>query len=154
MKTDFAGKRKGVVSLGEVFFLFSALLRCLIYAMSYNCSFDKVLSQLHYLPSLFVFFINADHFVIIEKVFFFFFLMPVSLSQYRGIVRIFNNIFANKRCIRSSVCYHSKTQSCEIGLTLILFILLHAFPILIGFLKKIARQNILMVYINKKFRIS
>ena len=41
-------------------------------------------------------------------------------------------------------------QSCEFGLTMILFILLHAFPILIGFLKTIAQQNILMVHINKK----
>ena len=32
-------------------------------------------------------------------------------------------------------------QSCEFGLTMILFILLHAFPLLIGFLKKIAQQN-------------
>ena len=45
-------------------------------------------------------------------------------------------------------------QLCEFGLTMILFILLHAFLILIGFLKKIARQNMLMVHINKKFLIS
>ena len=37
---------------------------------------------------------------------------------------------------------------------MILFILLHTFPILIGFLEKIARQNMLMAYINKKFLIS
>ena len=41
-------------------------------------------------------------------------------------------------------------QSCEFGLTMKLFILLHAFPTLIGFFKKIARQNMLMVHINKK----
>ena len=45
-------------------------------------------------------------------------------------------------------------QLCEFGLTMILFIFLHEFPILIGFLKKIARQNMLMVHINKKILIS
>ena len=41
-------------------------------------------------------------------------------------------------------------QSCEFSLTMILFILLLAIPILVGFLKKIAWQNMLMVHINKK----
>ena len=45
-------------------------------------------------------------------------------------------------------------QSSDFGLTMILFFLLHAFPTLIGFLKKVARQNMLMVHINKKFLIS
>ena len=45
-------------------------------------------------------------------------------------------------------------QPCEFGLTMILFILLYAFPTSIGFLKKIARQNMLMVHIIKKFLIS
>ena len=80
--------------------------------------------------------------------------MPVSLNQYRETVGMFNNIFVSKRCIRPSICYCRKMQSCEFGLTMILFILLHAFPILIGFLKKIARQIMLMVHINKKFMIS
>ena len=80
--------------------------------------------------------------------------MAVSLSQYRGTVGMFNNTFANKRCVKSSICYRRKMRSCEFGLTVILFILLHAFPILIGFLKKIPRQNMLMVHINKKFLIS
>ena len=48
----------------------------------------------------------------------------------------------------------SKMLSCEFGLIMILFILLHAFLISIGFLKKIARQSRLMVNINKKFLIS
>ena len=67
---------------------------------------------------------------------------------------MFNNIFANKRYIRSSICYRRKMQSCEFDLTMILFILLHAFWILLGFLKKIALQNMLMVHINKKLLIS
>ena len=67
---------------------------------------------------------------------------------------MFNNIFANKRCNKNSNCYHRKMQSSEFGLTMILFFLLHAFPTLIGFLKKVARQNMLMVHINKKFLIS
>ena len=45
-------------------------------------------------------------------------------------------------------------QSCEFGLTMILFILLHAFPTFIGFFKETARQNMRMVHINKKFQIS
>ena len=67
---------------------------------------------------------------------------------------MFNNFFANKRCSRNSICYCRKMQSCDFGLTMILFILLHVFPILIGFLKKITRQNMLMVHINKKFLTS
>ena len=88
------------------------------------------------------------------RIFFFFFLKPVSLSLHRGTVRIFNNIFSNKRCNKNSICYRRKIQSCEFGLTTILFILLHAFPTFIGFLKKIARQNMPMVHVNKKFLIS
>ena len=45
-------------------------------------------------------------------------------------------------------------QSSEFGLTMILFVLLHAFPTLIGFLKKVAWENMLMVHTNKKFLIS
>ena len=67
---------------------------------------------------------------------------------------MFNNIFANKRCNKNSICYRSKMQSCEFGLTMIFFILLHTFPILIGFLKTISRKNMQMVHINKKFLIS
>ena len=67
---------------------------------------------------------------------------------------MFNNIFANKRCNKNNICYRRKMQSCEVGLTMMLFILLHAFPILIGFLKTISRKNIQMVHINKKFLIS
>ena len=54
---------------------------------------------------------------------------------------MFNNVFANKRCIRSGICYRRKMQSCEFSLTMILFILLHAFLLLIGFLKKIAQHG-------------
>ena len=55
---------------------------------------------------------------------------------------------------KNSICYRRKMQSNEFGLTMILFFLLRAFPTLIGFLRKIARQNMLMVHINKKFMIS
>ena len=51
----------------ESIFLISALLKCLIYAISGNCSYDKALSKLSYLPTVSVFFINVGHFVIIEK---------------------------------------------------------------------------------------
>ena len=80
--------------------------------------------------------------------------MPVSLGQYRGTVGLFNNIFANKKYNKNSIFYCRKMQSSEVDLTIILFFFLHAFPTLIGFLKKIARQNMLMVHINKKFLIS
>ena len=85
---------------------------------------------------------------------FHFFLMPVSFSHNRGTVGMFNNIFGNKRCIISSIFYCGKMKSCEFGLNMILFILLHAFPVLIWFLKKIAWQNMVMVHINKKIVIS
>ena len=85
---------------------------------------------------------------------FLFFSMPVSLGKYRRTVGMFNNIFANKRCNKNSICYRRKMQSSEFGLTMILFFLLHAFPTLIGFLKKVARQNMVMVHINKIFLIS
>ena len=85
---------------------------------------------------------------------FLFFSMLVSLCQYRGTVGMFNNTFENKRCNKNSICYLRKMESCEFGLTMTLFFLLHAFPTLIGFLKKIVRQNMLMVHINKKFLIN
>ena len=49
----------------ESIFLISALL--IIYAISNNCSYDKALPKLPYLPTVSVFFINVGHFVIIEK---------------------------------------------------------------------------------------
>ena len=52
----------------ESVLLISTLLKCLIYAISENCSYDKALPKHPYLPNVFVFFINVDHFVIIEKV--------------------------------------------------------------------------------------
>ena len=124
----------------ESVLLISALLKCLIYAISENCSFGKALIKLLYLPNVFVFFINVDHFVIIEK--------GINLSQYRGTAGMFNNIFANKRCNKNSICYLRKIQSCEFGLTMIFFILLHAFPILIGFLKTISRKK----YANSSYQ--
>ena len=51
----------------ESILLISALLQCLIYEISENCSYDKALPKLPYLPNVFAFFINVDHFVIIEK---------------------------------------------------------------------------------------
>ena len=35
--------------------LISVLLKCLIYATSKNCSYDKALPKLPYLPNIFVF---------------------------------------------------------------------------------------------------
>ena len=81
----------------ESVLLISALLKCLIYTISKNYSYDKPLPKLPYLPNVFVFFINVGQFAIIEKGIFFF-LMSVSLSQYRRTVGMFNIIFANKRC--------------------------------------------------------
>ena len=50
--------------------------------------------------------------------------MSVNLSQYKGtVVGMFNNIFANKRCNKNSICYRRKMQSCEFGLTMTFFIL-------------------------------
>ena len=45
----------------------SALLKCLAYAISNNCSYDKALPKHPYLPNVFVLFIDLSHFVIIEK---------------------------------------------------------------------------------------
>ena len=124
----------------ESFLSISGLLKFLIDAISEKCSYD-VLSIIYKCRSL----CNT-----LRKVFLLF-LMLVILSQYRGAVVMINNIFANKRCIRPSSGYHRKIHSCEFGLTMILFITLFTFPILIGFPEKIARQNILIVHINKKF---
>ena len=85
---------------------------------------------------------------------FLFFSMSVNLSQYRGTLGMFINVFAHKRYMRPRICYRRKMQSCEYGLITTLFILLQAFSILIEFLKKIAWQNMLMVQINKKYLIS
>ena len=126
----------------------SALLKCLIYVISENRSYDKALPKLLYLPNIFVLFINLRHFVIIEEGISFdcmlfdcngisYFSMPISLSQYIGPVIMFNNILANKRFIRPRIYYRRKTQSCEFSLIIIFFILLQAFSILIGFLKRL-----------------
>ena len=50
----------------ESIFLVSALLKCLIYAILENCSYDKPLRK-PYLPNVFVFFMNVGHFVITAK---------------------------------------------------------------------------------------
>ena len=51
----------------ESILLISALLKCLAYAISKNCSYDKALPKHPYLPNVFVLFIDLGHFVIIEK---------------------------------------------------------------------------------------
>ena len=43
----------------ESVLLISALLKCLIYAILENGSYDKALPKLHHLPNVFVFFINV-----------------------------------------------------------------------------------------------
>ena len=50
----------------ESVLLISALLKCLIYAILENCSYDKAMPKLLYWPSVFVFFINVGHFIILE----------------------------------------------------------------------------------------
>ena len=65
-----------------------------------NCFYWKVLFKTPYLPNASEVFINFDNFVIIEKDISFF-PMPVSLTQYRGTVGMFDNVFANNRCIKS-----------------------------------------------------
>ena len=60
-----------------------------------------------------------------------------------------NNIFGNKRGIRPRISYCREIQSHEFSLIISLFL-----SILIGFLKRIAWQNMLMVQINKKLLIS
>ena len=54
------------ISRGSVL-LISALLKCLIYAISKNYSYDKTFPKHPYLPNVFVLFIDLGHFVIIEK---------------------------------------------------------------------------------------
>ena len=54
------------ISRQSVLFIL-ALLECVIYAISENCSYDKALPKIPYLPNVFEFFINFGHFVIIEK---------------------------------------------------------------------------------------
>ena len=49
----------------ESILLISTLLKFLINAISENCSYDKTLSKLTYLPSVFVFLINVGYFLII-----------------------------------------------------------------------------------------
>ena len=51
----------------ESVLLISALPKCLAYAISKNCSYDKALPKHPYLPNVFVLFIDLGHFVIIEK---------------------------------------------------------------------------------------
>ena len=72
METDFISVRKMACISRESVLLISALMKCLIYAISKNCSYDKALPKLPYLPDVFVFLINVGQFVIIEKGFFFF----------------------------------------------------------------------------------
>ena len=51
----------------ESIHLISALLKCLNYAISENCSYDKELLKLPYLSNVFALLIRVGHFVIIEK---------------------------------------------------------------------------------------
>ena len=43
----------------ESVLLISALLKCLIYAISENGFYDKAFPKLHHLPNVFVFFVNV-----------------------------------------------------------------------------------------------
>ena len=51
----------------ESVLLISALLKCLVYTIPKNCSYDKALPKPPYLPKVFVLFIDLGHFVVIEK---------------------------------------------------------------------------------------
>ena len=93
----------------------SILLITALYAILENRSYDKALLKFLYLNNAFVLFINLGHFVIIEESISFS-LVPVSLSQFRGTVGMFNNFFINKRCIRPRICYCRKMPSCKFSL--------------------------------------
>ena len=67
METDFTSVWKMDFISRESVLLISALLKCLAYAISKNCSYDKALPKHPYLPNVFVLFIDLGHFVIIEK---------------------------------------------------------------------------------------
>ena len=84
----------------EKLILVSAIVKCLISAILENCFYYKVLSKTPYLSNASEVFINFDNFLIIEKDISFF-PLPVSLIQYRGAIGMFDNVFANNRCIRS-----------------------------------------------------
>ena len=58
---------KWIVSTEESVLLILALLKCLIYAIPKNCSYNKALHKQPYLPNMFVLFIDLGHFVVIEK---------------------------------------------------------------------------------------
>ena len=47
--------------------LISALLKCLVYAIPKNCSYDKTFPKHPYLPNVFELLIDLGHFVDIEK---------------------------------------------------------------------------------------
>ena len=51
----------------ESVLLISAVLKCLAYAISRNCSYDKALPKHPYFRNVFVSFIDLGHFVITEK---------------------------------------------------------------------------------------
>ena len=82
------------ISRQSVLFIL-ALLECVIYAISENCSYDKALPKIPYLPNVFEFFINFGHFVIsLRKVILFFLMYDLG---------VFNNTFVSKRCIRPKI---------------------------------------------------
>ena len=51
----------------ESVLLILALLKCLIYAIPKNCSYNKALHKHPHLPNFFVLFIDLGHLVVIEK---------------------------------------------------------------------------------------
>ena len=66
-ENSFYGRPNKAGISRESILLISALLKCLIYAISKNRSYDKALSKLPYLPNAFALFKNPRHFVFIDK---------------------------------------------------------------------------------------
>ena len=67
METDFASVWKMDFISRESVLLVSALPKCLAYAISKDCSYDKALPKHLFLPNVFVLLIDLGHFLIIEK---------------------------------------------------------------------------------------
>ena len=67
LETDFTSVRKMDCISIQSALLSSAQLKCIIYAISKNYSYDKAWSKHPYLRNVFVLFIDLGHFVIIKK---------------------------------------------------------------------------------------
>ena len=66
LETDFTSVWKIDCISSESVLIIAALLKCLVYAISKNCSYDKELLKHTYLPNVFVLFIDLGYLVIIQ----------------------------------------------------------------------------------------